>query len=83
MTAVCHAEFHQAALYWPNEEEKEKAKQWVEENSCSAWCDGWAMVDGTLVSLYSWPGFYGNAWYDRKSNYSLNIQVCQSTTIDI
>ncbi|KIJ15708.1 hypothetical protein PAXINDRAFT_40999, partial [Paxillus involutus ATCC 200175] len=25
--------------------------------------------------LYSWPGFYGNAWYDCKSNYSLNVQV--------
>jgi hypothetical protein len=83
MTAVCRAEFRRAALYWPNEEEKEKAKQWVEENSCPAWRDGWAMVDGTLVPLYSRPGFYGNAWYDHKSNYSLNVQVCQSTTIDI
>ncbi|KIK71838.1 hypothetical protein PAXRUDRAFT_181755 [Paxillus rubicundulus Ve08.2h10] len=81
MTAVCRVGFHQAALYWPNGEEKEEAKQWVEENSCPAWRDGWAMVDGTLVPLYSRLGFYGNAWYDRKSNYSLNVQVCSSSTI--
>lgn len=75
MTAVCWEQFRRAALYWPTGEEKEEAKQWVEDNSCAAWRDGWIMVDGTLVPLYSRPGFFGNSWYDRKSNYSLNVQV--------
>lgn len=33
------------------------------------------MVDGTLVPLFMRPGFFGNTWFDRKSNYSLNVQV--------
>ncbi|KAJ8580319.1 hypothetical protein M405DRAFT_890532, partial [Rhizopogon salebrosus TDB-379] len=43
--------------------------------------DGWVMVDGTLVSLYARPAFYGNTWYDRKSNYSLNVQIV--STLDL
>ena len=30
----------------------------------------------TLIPLYSQPGYFGNTWYDRKNNYSLNLQVC-------
>jgi len=75
MVAVCREEFRRAALHWPDGREKEAAKEWVEENSCLAWRDGWLMVDGTLVPLYARPGFYGNTWYDRKSNYSMNVQV--------
>ncbi|KAL4061805.1 hypothetical protein V8B97DRAFT_1878714 [Scleroderma yunnanense] len=78
MRAVCGEQFHQAALHWPDEATIECAKLWVEENSCPAWWDGWAMVDGTLVSLHARPGFYGNTWYDCKSNYSMNVQVCYS-----
>jgi hypothetical protein len=36
------------------------------------------MVDGTLVPLFMRPGFFGNTWFDRKSNYSMNVQVCGS-----
>ncbi|KAI5884959.1 uncharacterized protein SCHCODRAFT_01110332, partial [Schizophyllum commune H4-8] len=38
--------------------------------------DGWLTVDGTLVPLYCRPGHFGNTFYNRKSNYSLNVQVC-------
>ncbi|KAF9224954.1 hypothetical protein BS17DRAFT_795262 [Gyrodon lividus] len=55
--------------------EKGEAKQWVADNSCPAWHNGRAVVDGTLVPLYARPGYYGNTWYDCKSNYSLNLQV--------
>ena len=75
MVAVCREEFRHATLHWPDDVEKEAAKEWVELNSCPAWRDGWLMVDGTLVPLYARPGFYGNTWYDRKSNYSMNVQV--------
>jgi hypothetical protein len=75
MTAVCGEQFCQAALHWPDPAAIEHAKSWVEENSCPAWRNGWAMVDGTLVPLHARPGFYGNTWYDRKSNYSMNVQV--------
>ena len=75
MVAVCREKFHRATLHWPDDEEKEAAKEWVEEDSCLAWRDGWLIVDGTLVPLYACPGFYVNTWYDRKSNYSMNVQV--------
>jgi hypothetical protein len=75
LTAICREEFRRAAIYWPTEAEREEAKQWVEDNSCPAWRNGWAMVDGTLIPLYARPGYFGNTWYDRKNNYSLNLQV--------
>jgi hypothetical protein len=34
------------------------------------------MVEGTLVPLFQRPAFFGNTWFDCKSNYSLNVQVC-------
>ena len=63
-------------MAWPNEAIKEQAKEWVEACSCYEWRDGWSMVDGTLVLLFCRPGFFRNTWFDWKSNYSLNIQVC-------
>ncbi|KIK92117.1 hypothetical protein PAXRUDRAFT_794583, partial [Paxillus rubicundulus Ve08.2h10] len=81
MTAVCRAEFRRVDLYWPTAEEKEEAKQWVEENSCPAWHNGWEMVDGTLIPLHSQPGFYGNSWYDCKSNYSMKVNIISTPDI--
>ena len=54
---------------------KAEAKDWVEKQSCLAWRNGWLMVDGTLVPLFRRPGYFGNVFFDRKSNYSLNVQV--------
>ena len=36
------------------------------------------MVDGTLIPLHVRPGFFGNVFFDRKSNYSMNVQVSMS-----
>ena len=79
---------HDSAIRWPSEDEKEKAKQWVEEVSCHAWRDGYCMADGTPIVLFQKPGYHGEAYFDRKSNYSLNLQVrltlfhaCVSTAI--
>jgi hypothetical protein len=66
---------HDSAIRWPSEDEKEKSKQWVETVSCYAWRDGYCMVDGTPVVLFQKPGYHGEAYFDRKSNYSLNLQV--------
>lgn len=75
--AVCRDTFRKAAIRWPapNSDAQKEAKEWVESVSCPGWKNGWAMVDGTLVPLFARPSFYGNNWYDRKSNYSLNVQV--------
>jgi hypothetical protein len=75
MKACCSDHFRDASVQWASAEAKEIAKQWVEDTSCPAWRDGWLMVDGTLVPLFQRPGLFGNTWFDRKSNYSLNVQV--------
>lgn len=71
--------FHDEFVHWPSSEEKEAAKEWVEAAACAAWRDGWVFVDGTLVPLSDKPGHHGEAYFDRKSNYSLNVQVCLGT----
>jgi hypothetical protein len=75
MTAILQREFMDEAVSLPTEEQKEEAKEWVESKSCKAWRDGWCMVDGTLVPLYERPFWFGESYFDRKCNYSLNFQV--------
>ena len=76
MRACCDERFRRVVMRWPTDEEIEEAKSWVEENSCFAWREGWLMVDGTLVPMFQRPHHFGNAYFDRKSNYSENVQVC-------
>ncbi|KAF8156700.1 hypothetical protein B0H34DRAFT_623992, partial [Crassisporium funariophilum] len=66
---------HDDVIHYPSAVDKEAAKEWVEAASCAAWRDGFIFVDGTLVPLADKPGFHGKAYFDRKSNYSLNVQV--------
>jgi hypothetical protein len=66
---------HDTVIRWPSVREKEEAKEWVEAASCVAWRNGCIFVDGTLVPLAEKPGYHGEAYFDRKSNYSLNVQV--------
>jgi hypothetical protein len=73
---------HDSAIHWPSEEEKEVAKGWVESASCTEWRGGFCMVDGTLVPLFEKPGHHGEAYFDRKSNYSLNVQVTPSLLVN-
>lgn len=73
---IAFLSLHDSVIRWPSAEEKEEASEWVEENSCPAWRDGFCMVDGTLIPLFEKPGHHGEAYFDRKSNYSLNVQVC-------
>ncbi|KLO05015.1 hypothetical protein SCHPADRAFT_839887 [Schizopora paradoxa] len=75
LTALLRPEFLKSSIPPPTEEEREAAKKWVEEHSCYAWRNGWLFVDGTLIPLYFRPYWYGEAYFDRKCNYSLNIQV--------
>ena len=65
----------------PNRAKIEHAMAWVEDNSCPAWCNGWCMVNGTLVPLFQCPHHFGNTFFDQKSNYSMNVQVRTITTL--
>ena len=61
-------------------EEKEAEKAWVDATMGfkGFWREGWLMYDGTIVVLFARPSFEGNAYYTRKANYGLNLQVSQS-----
>ncbi|KAI0702197.1 hypothetical protein C8Q76DRAFT_632996 [Earliella scabrosa] len=39
------------------------------------WASSLLMVDGTLIPLYVRPHWYGKSYFDRKNDYSLNVQV--------
>lgn len=75
MVAVLQPEFMSEAVRLPTEEEIEQAKRWVEVHSCRGWRNGWCLVDGTLIPLFERPHWYSESYYDRKCNYSLNLQV--------
>ncbi|THU90018.1 hypothetical protein K435DRAFT_617581, partial [Dendrothele bispora CBS 962.96] len=75
MTAVLRLDFMSSAVRLPTEEEKQEAKTWVRKRSCKSWRHGWCFVDGTLVPLAYRPYWYGESYFDRKSCYSLNIQI--------
>lgn len=66
---------HDLAMAAPLDEEIYAAMAFTAQQSCPAWAPGWCMVDGTLVPLLYKPGYYGEAYFDRKSNYSYNVQV--------
>ncbi|KAF8586813.1 hypothetical protein K439DRAFT_1646106 [Ramaria rubella] len=73
MQAVCDENFRKVVMRWPNDNQKEDARNWVESRSCPGWRDGWLLVDGTLVPF----------WYDCKSNYSLNVQLISTPNLRI
>ncbi|KAI0747757.1 hypothetical protein C8Q80DRAFT_1120419 [Daedaleopsis nitida] len=75
ITAILCRNFLDEMIRYPTPEEKEKAKEWVETHSCKAWWNGWCMVDGTLVPLDERLFWYGESYFDRKCNYSLNVQA--------
>ena len=58
-------------------EEKEAEKQWIDTQIGfhGLWREGWIMYDGTIVVLHERPAFNGDAYFTRKSNYGLNLQV--------
>ncbi|KAF8584918.1 hypothetical protein K439DRAFT_1616396 [Ramaria rubella] len=67
MKAVCDEGFRRVVMRWPDDIQREEASRWVESQSCAGWRGG----------------FYGNTWYDHKSNYSLNIQLISTPNLRI
>ena len=57
--------------------EKEVEKQWIDDKVGfrGLWREGWVMYDRTIIPLHAKPGYNGDAYYTRKSNYGLNVQV--------
>jgi len=67
---------HYDPLDREDQNERERAKQWVEERTCREWRNGFLCVDGTPFNLYQKPGWHGEGFFDKNSNYSLSAQVC-------
>ncbi|KAG2112519.1 hypothetical protein DEU56DRAFT_874369 [Suillus clintonianus] len=76
MTAVLRPSFRKSAVSIPYCRLKKNLQSpGLKLTSCRAWRNGWCLVDGTLIPLYDRPHWYGESYFDRKSNYSLNVQV--------
>ncbi|KAH7905417.1 hypothetical protein BJ138DRAFT_1017729 [Hygrophoropsis aurantiaca] len=66
---------HDTFIRFPDAVDAERSKAYCEERTCPIWRNGYLAVDGSAVNLFEKPGFHGQDFYDRKSNYSLNCQV--------
>ena len=76
ITAIQSSNLRNARVRWPEKAEKEEDKRWVEEQVClPEWRNGFCMVDGTLIPLYQKPSHYVETFFDRKCNYSINVQI--------
>ncbi len=76
ITAIQSSNLRTTHVRWPAESEREEAKRWVEEQAeVKEWRNGFCMVDGTLVPLYRKQSHYGETFFDRKSHYSINVQI--------
>nr|GAT43430.1 predicted protein [Mycena chlorophos] len=74
---------HDKVIRWPSDAEREQAKQWVEDQTCREWRNRWLFVDRTLVLLADKPRHHREAYFDRKSNYSLNVQLINTSDLHI
>ena len=63
---------HDECVHLPTTEEKESAREWVAEQVCPEWSNGYLMVDGTKFSLFPRPG---DTRFDKNRDYSLDCQV--------
>ena len=78
LLAIHDSDLQTRHIRWPAEgdPDREEAKDWVEDTGApEQWSHGWCMVDGTTVPLYEKPHYYGDAFFDRKSQYSINVQI--------
>ncbi|QRW00132.1 DDE superfamily endonuclease [Ceratobasidium sp. AG-Ba] len=66
-------EIGQEVVAWPNEERKEEIKAWFGRKLGLDGVIG--IVDGSLIELTHKPTVGGDAYYSRKKNISVNIQV--------
>jgi len=76
---------HNAFVCLPTAVEKEWEKCWIDERLGfrGTWQEGWVMYNGTIVPLYAKPAVNGEAYFTCKSNYGLNLQVCNTFLYEI
>jgi hypothetical protein len=67
---------HDEAIHFPGADDKERAKAFVEAQTCLEWWDSYLVVDGTKIPLFQRPGLHGDTWFDKDGEYSIDCQVC-------
>jgi hypothetical protein len=72
---VAFLALHDEVVMMPPDEEKERAKEYVEAATCPEWRNGFLLADGTKFPLFQKPGLHGEAWFDKNKNYSIDCQV--------
>jgi hypothetical protein len=80
---VAFLALHDEVVMMPPDEEKERAKEYVEAATCPEWRSGFLLVDGTKFPLFQKPGLHGEAWFDKNKDYSIDCQVCASNPFGV
>ena len=75
---VAFLSLHDEAIMMLPEEEKERAKEYVEVATCPEWQNGFLLADGMKFVLFQKPGLHGEVWFDKNNlkDYSVDCQVC-------
>lgn len=69
-------DLHDEAIYWPDDELKERAKAYTESKiGLSEWRGGYLATDGSPSFVFQKPRLHGEVWYDKSGGYSTNMQV--------
>lgn len=68
-------DLHDHFIHPPDAAMKEASKEYCKTETCGEWEDGHSSGDGTTIDLNEKPGHYGEAYFDKSSSYSLNLQV--------
>ncbi|OAX30752.1 hypothetical protein K503DRAFT_788258, partial [Rhizopogon vinicolor AM-OR11-026] len=68
---------HDTFISFPtaDSEDAELARRYSEFKTCPEWRNGILALDSTAIDLYTKPGLFGEAFYDRKSQYSISCQA--------
>ncbi|KAG2073202.1 hypothetical protein BDR04DRAFT_1011319, partial [Suillus decipiens] len=69
---------HDKFIYFlmADSDDAERAHEWVEKRTCPEWQNSILAIDGSAVNLMNKPSLHGEVFFNRKSAYSLNCQVC-------
>jgi len=69
---------HNKFIYIPHVhlEDMCEVRKFTESQLHHAWRNSVFAANGTTVNLHARPGMFSNGFYDWKSNFSLNCQVC-------
>ncbi|KAF8224730.1 hypothetical protein L208DRAFT_1011181, partial [Tricholoma matsutake] len=78
-TCTCHVmvtilQLQDEAFSLPTEEDSAQSSEYVISVMCPQWGGRKLLGDGTSIPLFQQLGLHGDVWYDRKSNYLVNVQ---------